>query len=616
MPRRAAASRPKVGAEPLAPGPGPPSPRLRILVLDDSAEDRLLAVRTLKREFPGVDTVEIGDAETLAAALDAGGFDLALTDYVMHWTDGLKVLAAVKDRFPDCPVVMVTGTGNEEIAVEAMKSGLDDYIVKSTRHYQRLPGAISAALSRARERRHTRELERRLERLTDELEVGVYRTAIDGRFLDCNAAFQRFADEVAAGDPAQLAATLRPARGPQSGALEILLGLQPVRDIAVDGLQRERRWFSVRQAVTSQDSDSVIDGFVTDVTGQRRTDEQLRASMEQLRRIEQTVRAGVFRIVLPDWSVWWSDGTLAVLDLPPGTPAGRAALEDAFLPEIAGMLRAAMDAATKSGDIVDIDVPLKPRGEVTPWVRFFGVPHRRADGVVELSGTVHDISERKRLESEVMRAGSLERERLVSELHDNLGQILTGSALMVTSLQRAVERAGAPFLPAVRQLANAMDEASRVCRAIAHEAFSGVTDGLAAALAGLAERTTATGVACSAAAATEVDVVLAGHRALEIYRIAQEAVTNALKHAACRRIRIELVRRGQAVELLIEDDGVGLGAARGGREGLGLRTMRYRAARAGGVLALHTPAGGGTIVRVLVPAAADERSVRSGEPEL
>ena len=99
------------------------------------------------------------------------------------------------------------------------------------------------------------------------------------------------------------------------------------------------------------------------------------------------------------------------------------------------------------------------------------------------------------------------------------------------------------------------------------------------------------------------------------YRIAQEAVTNALKHAGCRRIDIALVRQGQAVALTVADDGVGLGAAAAARAGLGLRTMRYRAARVGGVLSLHAPPGGGTLVRVLVPIATDVPG-RDDEPTL
>jgi hypothetical protein len=110
-------------------------------------------------------------------------------------------------------------------------------------------------------------------------------------------------------------------------------------------------------------ADTIVDGFVTDVTAQRQT-------LEQLRRIEETVRVGAYCIVLPGWSVWWSEGTPAVRGLPPGTVASGAALEASTVPEVGSMLRASMENAARGAYHVDLDVPLKPRGEESRWVRF------------------------------------------------------------------------------------------------------------------------------------------------------------------------------------------------------------------------------------------------------
>src|SRR3989454_8677897 len=68
----------------------------------------------------------------------------------------MAILRAVKDRCPDCPVIMVTGTGSEEIAVEAMKAGLDDYVLKAAHNFGRLSVAVKAVLERAQERRGPR----------------------------------------------------------------------------------------------------------------------------------------------------------------------------------------------------------------------------------------------------------------------------------------------------------------------------------------------------------------------------------------------------------------------------------------------------------------------------
>ncbi|HEY4975984.1 MAG TPA: PAS domain S-box protein, partial [Gaiellaceae bacterium] len=123
---------------------------LRVLIVDDSPDDRRLAARALAAEFGGIELSEAIDAESLKKALEQGNFDAVITDYRLRWTTGLEVLRGVKERFPSVPVVMFTGTGTEDVAVAAMKSGLDDYVVKAPRHFARLPMAVKAALERQR----------------------------------------------------------------------------------------------------------------------------------------------------------------------------------------------------------------------------------------------------------------------------------------------------------------------------------------------------------------------------------------------------------------------------------------------------------------------------------
>ncbi len=125
--------------------------KLRILLLDDSPDDRLLAKRALTKAFEEVQFLEPIDEGQLAKIMDEGGFDLVITDYQLRWTNGIKVLKTVKERYPLVPVIMFTATGSEEIAVSAMKAGLDDYILKSSRQFVRLPAAVQSALVRAKE---------------------------------------------------------------------------------------------------------------------------------------------------------------------------------------------------------------------------------------------------------------------------------------------------------------------------------------------------------------------------------------------------------------------------------------------------------------------------------
>jgi PAS domain S-box-containing protein len=167
--------------------------RICILVVDDNADDRRLIERTLRQALPGVQVEHVAVPAALGRALERGGFDLVITDYQLHWTSGLSVLLAVKERDPDMPVVMYTGTGSEETAVEVMRAGLDDYILKSPEHQVRLTAAVKAALARAAGRRRLREAEARYQSLFEESQAAIL--VIDpaqATVVDANPAACRF----------------------------------------------------------------------------------------------------------------------------------------------------------------------------------------------------------------------------------------------------------------------------------------------------------------------------------------------------------------------------------------------------------------------------------------
>lgn len=161
---------------------------LHTLLIDDNPDDRALVVRELRREFPGLLADEVSDEQSFRRSLEAAPCDLVITDYQLRWTDGLTVLRAIKAVWPDCPVVMFTGTGSEEIAVEAMKAGLDDYVLKSPKHYARLPSIAKLALKVAEQKGHLKQAEVRYSVLFSTVPVGLYRSTPQGRILDANPA--------------------------------------------------------------------------------------------------------------------------------------------------------------------------------------------------------------------------------------------------------------------------------------------------------------------------------------------------------------------------------------------------------------------------------------------
>jgi DNA-binding NarL/FixJ family response regulator len=161
---------------------------LRILLVDDNPQDRHLVMRELRKAFPDAEIVEAINQSQLDEQISLASFELVITDYHLHWSDGIRVLQSVKRHMPHCPVIMFTATGSEEIAVEAMRQGLDDYIIKNVKHLVRLQGAVRASLEHARTRRRMDHALSRLESVLSQLQVGIFSCSPEGRFLDLNNA--------------------------------------------------------------------------------------------------------------------------------------------------------------------------------------------------------------------------------------------------------------------------------------------------------------------------------------------------------------------------------------------------------------------------------------------
>jgi PAS domain S-box-containing protein len=170
--------------------PGAPDPaEVRILLIDDNPDDRTLAGRELRREIPNLLITEVGNEEHFDDAFARGSFDLIITDYELLWSNGLKLLERMKRRWPDVPVIMFTGSGSEEIAVQAMKSGVHDYVLKAPRHYGRLRSSVHLGLKLRERNLELAAAEARYKELFETVPTGLFRCTPEGQILDANAAF-------------------------------------------------------------------------------------------------------------------------------------------------------------------------------------------------------------------------------------------------------------------------------------------------------------------------------------------------------------------------------------------------------------------------------------------
>jgi len=118
---------------------------LKILLIDDNPDDRFLTIKELKKEFD-VDVDQVSTEAEFLQAMVKDNYNIVIIDYQLRWATGFEIIRRIKQKFPFLPIIMFTGSGDEEVAVEAMKKGLDDYIIKSENHYMRIPIAIRSIL--------------------------------------------------------------------------------------------------------------------------------------------------------------------------------------------------------------------------------------------------------------------------------------------------------------------------------------------------------------------------------------------------------------------------------------------------------------------------------------
>jgi PAS domain S-box-containing protein len=211
---------------------------------------------------------------------------------------------------------------------------------------------------------------------------------------------------------------------------------------------------------------------------------------------------------------------------------------------------------------------------------------------------VRDVTERVELQREVIDIEERERSRIGRDIHDGLGQSLTAISLALKQLSQQLERKRSPHRAAVQRIMESVRSCIGETGRIARDLTPVVAEnyGLREALARLAEEVNATtGVRCSFRAA----VTHSNHcRELEaqLYRIAQEAVGNALRHASPSTIEIDYGCDDAHSRLELSDDGCGIAPAEDLVAGLGLRSMRYRASLIGAELEVARRPEGGTRV--------------------
>ncbi len=226
------------------------------------------------------------------------------------------------------------------------------------------------------------------------------------------------------------------------------------------------------------------------------------------------------------------------------------------------------------------------------------------DGRPHLLAVLNDISERRVLEREILEVSNREQHRIGNDLHDGLGQELTGVALLLRALSTDLRRTRPEAMPEFDDIVDLLNRSIQNTRTLARglSPVSLERGGLLPALRTLVARSRETyGVTISMRTRIAVPLRLDEAASNHLYRIVQEAISNAVRHGRPSRIVVQLSVDPHTVRLSIHDNGKGLPATGPADTGLGLRTMRYRAHVTGGDVTIANHRHGGTVVRCTMP---------------
>ncbi len=225
--------------------------------------------------------------------------------------------------------------------------------------------------------------------------------------------------------------------------------------------------------------------------------------------------------------------------------------------------------------------------------------HRASSARIKL------LEHARTLERQIIEVSEYEQQRIGRDLHDGLCQYLAAVGCAATSLKIDLERRGLGELAvSAAEIEKLLEESVKQARTLAHGLVPVQLDeaGLPAALQELVTSTSRLfGMDCTFEFAGENGFSHIG-QATHLYRIAQEAISNATKHGKAQNVEVRLSANSNAMSLSIADDGTGFSNTAKGTNGVGISIMRYRANVLGGDLEIEDRSNGGTIVSCTVPA--------------
>jgi PAS domain S-box-containing protein len=607
---------------------------LRILILEDAPRDAELMLYELRASEIAHSSQVVADREHFLAALEAYQPELILSDFNLPKFDGLEALGLAQARCPDVPFIFVSGAMGEEVAIDTVKRGATDYVLKD--RLSRLGPAVQRALREAEVRRERRQAETALQEseenyrlLVKNLPAVVYKG-----YVDCAVDFFDAKVEELTGYPKSAF------DGRQLKWLDIIVpdDYQQFKEAFLKGLKdsssyvREYRikrqdggiiWVQDRGQIICDPDGKVayVSGVFFDITERRQAEEALRLS---------EARFAAFMRHLPGIAVMrdlqghylFANETWERIQQRKRQDWEGKSVDEMWPSEMGGQFKDSDLLVITQGEPVQTIEEIHQEDGIHNWlVNKF--PILDQDGRPILIGAVGtDITLRRRAEealreserrlrhltSKILSAQERERKRISMELHDELGQSLAVLKLQIRAIERALGEDQQDLKEECRELLHYLDGVIDNIRRLSRDLSPAILEdlGLQSALNYLIDGVGKHYLVRHAFEVEDLDHLFPSEAQIIIYRIFQECLTNISKHAHATEVSIVVREDGGVISLIFEDNGAGfepiqVSARRAEGRGLGLAALDERARMLGGTLEIRSQPGFGTRLTCRIP---------------